>query len=117
MRQHLGKEGEVKASKYLINKGLNILHSNWKSGYCEIDIIAKDQNMLVIVEVKTRSSDHFGNPSDAVKSNKHRNLFKATEEYISQSGFEGEIRFDIIAIYLENGEWIIEHYEDAFYPN
>lgn len=116
MRQKLGKEGEEIASKYLKNKGLSILHSNWKSSHFEIDLIAQDQEMLVIVEVKTRSSDHFGNPSDAVNFNKHRTLFRATEEYIHHSGYEGEIRFDIVSIYLENGEWIIEHYEDAFYP-
>lgn len=115
MKHHLGNEGEILAQNFLKEKDYKILHTNWRSSYYEIDIIAKFENTLVIVEVKTRTSSAFGNPSDFVQTKKHQNLFKATEEYIHQHDYNGEIRFDIISIYKSEEKWIIEHYEDAFY--
>lgn len=117
MQQQLGKKGEFKAQEFLVANGYKILNTNWKSRHYEIDIIAIKDNTLIIVEVKTRSTDYFGNPSDFVQSKKHQSLYKATEEYICQNNYSGEIRFDIIAIYPKDDEWIIEHIEDAFYPN
>lgn len=117
MKNSLGKEGEDRAIAFLKAKDYIILSTNWRSGHYEIDIIAKDQDTLVIVEVKTRNSDTFGHPGEFVKSQKHKNLFKATEEYIDAHNYSGEVRFDIIAVYLEDNEWQTDHFTDAFYPN
>jgi putative endonuclease len=82
----------------------------------KIDIIAKKNNLLVIVEVKTRTSSFFERPQDAVTIKKQKHLISATNEYVSLKNFSGEIQFDIISVLLENNKEIIEHIEDAFYP-
>ncbi len=117
MKNQLGKEGEDRAIAFLKAKDYLVLSTNWRSGHYEIDIIAKDQDTLVIAEVKTRSTDTFGHPGEFVKSKKHSNLFKAAEEYIEACNYSGEVRFDIIAVYLDENEWQIDHIIDAFYPN
>lgn len=116
MKNPLGKDGEERAIAFLKENDYRILATNWRSGHYEIDIIAKELDTLVIIEVKTRSSDTFGHPGEFVKSKKHNNLFRATEDYIEQHNHSGEVRFDIIAVYLENKEWQTEHFKDAFYP-
>ncbi|HUH72806.1 MAG TPA: YraN family protein [Chitinophagales bacterium] len=117
MVKNLGKYGENIAIAFLKNKFYEIIAVNWRSSHHEIDIVAKLNGTLVIIEVKTRSSDTFGHPSEFVKSNKHRNLFKATDALIEDINHSGEVRFDIIAVYQENQKWIVDHIEDAFYPN
>ncbi len=117
MVNNLGKYGENIAINFLKNKFYEIIAVNWRSSHHEIDIVAKLEQTLVIIEVKTRNSDTFGHPSEFVKSNKHRNLFKATEALIESIEHHGEVRFDIIAVYQENKQWQIDHIEDAFYPN
>lgn len=117
MINKLGKYGENIGIDFLKNKFYEIIAVNWRSGHHEIDIVAKLNGVLVIVEVKTRNSDTFGHPSEFVKSKKHSNLFKATEALIESIDHQGEVRFDIIAVYQENQKWIVDHIEDAFYPN
>ena len=75
----LGKEGELLALKMLKAKGYTILETNWRDYKAEVDIIATDKDELVIVEVKTRSTDYFGDPEDAVGPAKARNLIRAAE--------------------------------------
>lgn len=116
MSNKLGADGEKIAVSFLRKKGYKILAQNWRHGHLEIDIIARRDNFLVVVEVKTRGSDTFGNPSQFVNTKKQRHLYKAIEEYIETSNYIGEVRFDIISIYKEDNSWKIEHYEDAFYP-
>lgn len=116
MSNRLGSDGEEIAASFLKKKGYKILAQNWRYGHLEIDIISQHDNFLVIVEVKTRDSDTFGHPSQFVNSKKHNNLYKATEEYIELTNYQGEVRFDIISIYQKGNSWKIEHYEDAFYP-
>ena len=117
MKDNLGKYGENIAINFLKNKFYEIIATNWRSGHHEIDIVAKIDKTLVIIEVKTRNSDTFGHPSEFVKSKKHSNLFKATDALIESIDHHGEVRFDIIAVYEENQQWIVDHIEDAFYPN
>ena len=118
MVNQLGNEGESKAIDFLSKKGYKILAKNWRSRHCEIDIIAYYQNTLIIVEVKTRETDLYGHPAQFVNYKKHQNLFRATEDYVEQKNYHGEIRFDIISIFNKGKEnWVIEHFEDAFYPS
>lgn len=111
----LGKQGEAAAVAYLRENGYEILEQNFVFQKAEIDIIARIKDWLIVVEVKTRSSIDFGSPEDFVNKKKIKLLVKTIDEYVQQSGLDLEIRFDIIAVVKENGNFNIEHLEDAFY--
>jgi putative endonuclease len=111
----LGKKGESEATEFLEQKGYEIIERNFVFQKAEIDIIAKKDNILAIVEVKTRSSLDFGLPQDFVKPKKIQLLVKAVNEYVISNDLDVEVRFDIIAIYNKNKNFEIEHIEDAFY--
>ena len=117
MAEHneLGKLGEELAVNYLQKNGYSILETNWIFQKAEIDIIAQKENVLAIVEVKTRSSIEFGLPQDFVKPKKIQLLVKAVNEYVISNDLDVEVRFDIIAISKEENDFKIEHIEDAFY--
>jgi putative endonuclease len=117
MAEHndLGKLGEELAVDFLQQNGYDILETNWTFQKAEIDIIAQKENVLAIVEVKTRSSIEFGLPQDFVKPKKIQLLVKAVNEYVISNDLDVTVRFDIIAINKENGDFNIEHIEDAFY--
>ena len=117
MAEHndLGKLGEELAVEFLQKNGYEILETNWTFQKAEIDIIAKKENTLAIVEVKTRSSLDFGLPQDFVKPKKIQLLVKAVNEYVVSKNLDIEVRFDIIAIHKEGKSFAIEHLIDAFY--
>jgi putative endonuclease len=117
MTEHneLGKLGEELAVDFLEKNGYTILETNWFFNKAEIDIIAQKENILAVVEVKTRSSIDFGLPQEFVKPKKIQLLVKAINEYVIQNDLEVEVRFDIVAIHKENTEFVIEHIEEAFY--
>ena len=117
MAEHndLGKLGEELSVEFLQKNSYTILETNWTFQKAEIDIIAQKDNVLVIIEVKTRSSIDFGSPQDFVKPAKIQLLVKAVNEYVISNDLDLEIRFDIIAVYKEAKEFKIEHLEDAFY--
>lgn len=111
----LGKIGEDLAVAYLQDKGYQILERNWRSGHKEIDIIAlNDDDVLIIVEVKTRKSDDFGEPDIAVGITKQRMLIWAADAYVRYRNLDVDVRFDIISIVISDAEPEIEHIEDAF---
>lgn len=112
----LGEFGEQLAAEYLLRKGYTILARNFFYDKAEIDIIAqKEKNTLVIVEVKTRNSDFFGDPQDFVKPAKIKLLVKAANEYVISNDLDVEVQFDIIAIIKNKNIEKLEHFEDAFY--
>jgi putative endonuclease len=111
-----GLKGEEVARNYLTEKGYTILETNWRSGFHEIDIIARQGNFLVIVEVKTRTGKPLLEPEEAVDLNKQRLLIKAANKYISLKNINLETRFDIIGIILQGEKHQINHLPDAFYP-
>lgn len=117
MAEHndLGKIGEELAVSYLRKNGYQILETNFIVHKAEIDIIARKNDWLIVVEVKTRSSIDFGSPEDFVNKKKIKLLVKAIDEYVQLTGLDLEIRFDIIAVTKENSKFNIEHLEDAFY--
>lgn len=115
--QKFGFKGEDIATNYLINKGYKIRHRNWRTHHIELDIIAEDDDYIVIVEVKTRRNDKFCHPSDAVNRTKIKHIVNATQAYIFKNNILKDVRFDIISIIqLPNGGYDIEHQEDAFIP-
>lgn len=118
MAEHneLGKDGEVAAIDYLKKNGYKVLHTNWRKGHYELDIVAKTEDELVIVEVKTRSEGSITDPEDAVTNQKIRNIISATDCYIKQFDVDLPARFDIISIIGKYPNFEIDHIEDAFYP-
>jgi len=111
----LGSLGEEIAVDYLLQKGYQILETNWRYQKAEVDIIATKAEVLAAVEVKTRSSTEFGDPQDFVNSKKIRLLVKAIDEYVQSKDLDIEVRFDIIAIAIHKKKLEIEHLKDAFY--
>lgn len=116
MNFKLGKFGEQLAMNHLKSKGYQILNMNWRFSHKEIDIVAKKDNKIIFVEVKSRADDFFENPQDSVNMKKQRNLIDAAEYYIEVYDIHEEARFDIIAIVKKDEKYIIEHIEDAFQP-
>ena len=116
MAQHndLGKKGEKLAVEYLQKKGYTIRDKNWYCQKAEVDIIAQKDNILAVVEVKTRSSRDFGNPQDFVNPKKIKLLVSAMDEYVTVNNLDVEVRFDIMAIVKDSSQFTIEHIEDAF---
>lgn len=115
MAQHneLGKKGEELAMDFLIDKGYKILEKNYRYLKAEVDIIAQKEDVLAVVEVKTRSTDYFGNPQDFVNPKKIKLLLSAIDYYVIEKDLDVEVRFDIIAI-IHQKEIKIEHLKDAF---
>lgn len=116
MKSHdLGERGEELAVRHLVSKGYTILERNWRHEKAEVDIIASKGDTLAVVEVKSRSSEAFGDPLDSVGREKIRLLRKAINAYVNLKGIDLEIRFDLIGVVLEDDRQSIRHVEDAFY--
>ena len=117
MAQHneLGKKGEQLAVNFLVKNGYGIVERNYRFDKAEVDIIAKKDNVLAIIEVKTRSTNDFGNPQDFVKPKQIQRLVKAVNEYVIENDLDVEVRFDIVAIVKDGKSFEIEHLKDAFY--
>lgn len=111
----LGELGEDLAVEELEKNGYEIVERNWRYKKAEIDIIARKDEVLAIVEVKTRSSDYFGDPQDFVNTKKIKMLVEAVNEYVNSKDLEVEVRFDIMAIIINENKLTIEHLEDAFF--
>ncbi len=115
IQQEIGNKGELLAVNYLKKKGYEILHKNYRARKSEIDLICKDANFLVFVEVKTRSKANFGNPESFVNEAKAAKIMEGAETYIFKNDWNGPIRFDIISIMLYKKTVEIQHFKDAFY--
>ena len=112
----LGKLGEQLAAQFLLDKGYTILERNFVFDKAEIDIIAqKEEDTIVIVEVKTRNSAFFGDPQSFVTPGKVKLLVKAANEYMIANDLSKEVRFDIISVLKNNTTQKIEHFQNAFY--
>jgi len=110
----LGALGEALAVEFLQKSKYKIVERNWRFKKAEIDIIAQKNNVLAIVEVKTRSSNYFGNPQDFVNQKKIKLLVEAVNEYVNAKNLDVEVRFDIVAITKSQNNFDIEHLEAAF---
>ncbi len=110
-----GQMGERIALKYLERKRYKILTCNYHTRYGEIDIIAKDRDILVFVEVKARSSMRYGRGAEAVTLSKQEKLRKTALIFLQAKGLEDHaIRFDVIDILTGNDLPTISHIEHAF---
>ena len=109
-----GRKGEQMACDFLTQKGYDILHRNYRHKRAEIDLIVRQNNLLVFVEVKARSSHAFGLPEQFVDDRKAERIVTAADHFIFENNWQGNIRFDIIAITFKP-EPEICHLKDAFY--
>ena len=111
----LGRLGEKKAEKFLKRKKYKIIERNYRTKFAECDLIALYGNLLVFVEVKTRSSIAYGNPADAVDYNKQRKYVKLAEYYlmVNNEYKNCSVRFDVVEILNDD----INHLEGAFYAD
>lgn len=111
-----GREAEQKAVDFLVNQGYALLATNYRFGHAEVDIIAGIDAFVVAVEVKARTSNHFGAPHSFVNAKKKRLVVRAMDHYIIKNQLSLEVRFDIMSMLKIDGKWEIEHLKDAFYP-
>ena len=116
MAEHnlLGEKGEKLAVEFLVKKGYKILETNYRFRKAEVDVIAQQEEVLVVVEVKTRSTDFFGSPEEFVNQKKIQLLTEAIDNYIQEKDLDLEVRFDIITLIKQNNSFSIKHFEDAF---
>lgn len=113
----LGKKGEEIASAYLKKEGYKILARNWFYDHKEIDIIARQGDEIVIVEVKTREGDYFEEPWEAVSTRKIRNLVDVADAWLNQQKVDLETRFDVISIiFSDDIIYELTHFPGAFTP-
>ncbi len=110
-RAVLGQGGEEMAAQYLRNNGLVIVDKRVHLHFGEIDLIARDGEEWVFVEVKTRTNATMGRPEDAFTPAKAKKMARAVNEYLHQHGLaDAPVRCDIIAIELDSDEPLIRHY-------
>ena len=110
-----GTEGEALAEQYLKGKCYFILAKNYRLEKSEIDIIAKEENTIVFVEVKARTGNRYGFPEEAISDKKKEKLMEGAEAFLLENSLLCPIRFDVIAITKSANSIEIEHIEDAFF--
>lgn len=113
----LGDQGEALAKKFFKKLGYKILEQNFRTRLGEIDLIARDKNTLVFIEVKTRTSSAFGWPEEAVTATKKRHLATAVNIYLQQKKlFDQPFRCDILSIDFSGGKNPeIVHYKNIIF--
>lgn len=114
--KELGRMGENAGARYLKARGYTILDRNWRCATGEVDIVAKDENYLVFVEVKTRRSHELGLPAEAVTPERKKRYESIASHYL-QSSTQGfmPVRFDVLSIEATHDNRAhIRHYIDAF---
>jgi putative endonuclease len=111
----LGADGERRAVRFLKKLGYQIVKRNYKCPPGEVDIIARDGETLVFVEVKARSGTGFGLPQEAVDRRKQRRLVNVAFHYIGRLSEQPPVRFDIVTVMQgRDGSFRVEHFPDAF---
>lgn len=112
----IGLAGELYACTHLTQQGYTIIEKNWRYRRAEVDIICAKDNLLVFIEVKTRTSNYMGEPTAAVTRSKQKHIVRAADAYVKAYEGDPDIRFDIVGIIMNSNERSLEHIEDAFYP-
>lgn len=111
----IGEKGELIAQTYLSALGLEILEINWRTGHKEIDVICKENDIYIFIEVKTRTTLKQGMPEESISTGKIKSVTDASQVYLYDKKYK-DIRFDVISIVLKNEEdYELLHIRDAFY--
>ena len=114
----VGRWGEAQVANWLKKRGYTLLASGFRCRMGEIDLIARDGDTVVFAEVKARKAgtSRFGRPCEAVDGKKQQHLRMAAEQWLSESGWTGFCRFDVLEVFLNDGstEPDINHMKNAF---
>ncbi len=112
----VGRWGEAEAQRYLEGLGWTVVAKNWHCRFGEVDLIARDGEMVVFVEVKTRRRRSFGLPEEAITPSKRRRLLRSASTYLDENSLQGvDWRIDVVAIEGRPGRTParLDHYRDA----
>ena len=110
----LGIQGEHVATKYLLSQGYKIIERNFYCYFGEIDIIAKDKNEYVFIEVKTRTNSKYGKPVEAITHIKQKHIWKSTEYYLYSKKLKDVfVRIDVIEVYFKDNKFFVHHIKNA----
>lgn len=113
-KKEIGKLGEDLACEYLIKNGYSIIERNKTfSRFCEIDVIAKIKKTIVFVEVKTRSTNDFGSPLEAITKTKYNHIKNGVLQYLKENSIKDSFRIDVIGITLKPS-LEIKHLQNIF---
>lgn len=112
--QHLGAWGEKQVLTHLKKNGYTILETNYRTKFCEIDIIAKKKNTTAFIEVKTRKNLNKGLPKEAVTPSKQRKILLGASQYIKHHPDVQQIRFDVAEVYVQSKHHHISFIKNAF---
>ena len=115
-QREIGAIAEGLAESHLIQLGYQVLEKNWYHGHLELDIVARDGDELVIVEVKSRNGLRYEHPSEAITNAKIKRVVEAADAYIQEKEWTRETRFDVITVIFFGQNFELEHFKDAFYP-
>lgn len=116
-KNKFGSLGEKLACEFLIRNGYIIHSRNWRYKHLEVDLIAELNNKIIIIEIKTRSSNEHGDPWEFVDKKKQKNLVQAANFYLEINNIDKEVSFDIISVIIKDySEHEIQHIKDAFSP-
>lgn len=113
-RKQTGRQGEDIAAAFLLGKGYRLLDRNWSCPAGELDIVARQGDCLVFVEVRTRAGARFGAPEESITPAKQARLVALAQAYLQQTGAPSlSWRIDVVAVRLERGEVTVNHIENA----
>ncbi len=115
-RQLLGKQGEIEAGKFLVGRGYKIIERNFRCRFGEIDIIAREKNFVVFIEVKTRSNSNYGSAASAVTPRKQQQISRVAQLYLIEKDMTNcDARFDVVEVMrAKHGEFDLNHLINAF---
>lgn len=102
----LGRAGENRAAAYLKRQGMKVIARNWRTPFGEADVVAKDGDTVVFVEVKTRTNDSFSTPAAAVDAKKRRRYTDMARYYFTLHGAECDVRFDVAEVTKDGVNWL-----------
>ncbi len=114
-RRGLGRRGEEFAARQLEGKGFDIVARNWRCETGELDLVARDGECLVLVEVRTRRGRSLGTPEESITPAKQARLIDLSEAYVQETGWPGDWRIDVVAIEMDRRGLVlrVDHYENA----
>jgi putative endonuclease len=116
-KKNLGELGEDIALRHLLSKEYQLLSKNWRFKHKEIDLVMKDKENLVIVEVKTRKTNLHESQDEMIPRKKQQFLIAAADAFIMKHDINEETRFDVIIIHFDRNKPVINHIKDAFHPS
>lgn len=114
-RRGFGRWGECTAAHHLEAAGYRVLERNWRCANGEIDLVVKDGECLVFVEVRARRGEALGSPEESITAAKQSRLIGLAEAYVRDKGWQGDWRIDVVAVEADqHGRCLrVDHYEDA----